>query len=133
MAGKLGIRKTDEVPPRYAVPDVIELVKGPGSLSRELSRLRAQYPEVFAKEVDRVRGRYGDRDPNLGDRDPKWISVRFRDSRGRVGANVTPVATLHGILDKARLRLLFGPARRLLPLYVIRKQGLSRGCAEGTG
>jgi len=94
-----GIRKTDEVPPRYAVPDVIELVKGPGSLSRELSRLRAQYPEVFAKEVDRVRGRYGDRDPNLGDRDPKWISVRFRDSRGRVGANVTPVATLHGILD----------------------------------
>ena len=50
-----GIRKTDEVPPRYAIPDVIELVKGPGSLSRELSRLGAQYPDVFEKERDRVR------------------------------------------------------------------------------
>ena len=52
-----GIRKTDEVPPRYAIPDVIEIVKGPGSLSRELSRLRAQYPKIFAKEIDRVRDR----------------------------------------------------------------------------
>ena len=28
-----------------------------------------------------------------------WFAEGPRDSRGRVGANVTPVATLHGILD----------------------------------
>ena len=94
-AVRKGIRKTDETPPRYAIPDVIEMAKGPGSLARELSRLRAQYPELLQKELDRLRELYEDRDPN-------WIpvlTVRFRDNIGRVGANATPVATIHCIID----------------------------------
>ena len=59
-----GIRKTDEVPPRYAIPDVIEMVKGPGNLSLQLNRLRERYPEVFEKELERVRGCYEVRDTN---------------------------------------------------------------------
>ena len=91
-----GIRKTDEVPPRYAIPDVIEMVKGPPNPARELTRLRERYPEVFAKERDRLRERQGDSIPN-------WYSVRFRDSHGRTGANTTPVATIHGKLEEFSL------------------------------
>ena len=60
---KKGIRKTEETPPRYAIPDVIRLVKGAGHESRELSRLRTYYPEVFAKELVRVRGGSGAKNP----------------------------------------------------------------------
>ena len=87
-----GIGKTDEVPPRHAIPDVIEIVKGPGYASQELSRLRDRYPEVFAKEFDRVRERCRDKDTNC-------VFVRFRNSLGRAAARPTPVATLQGILD----------------------------------
>ena len=87
-----GIRKTDELPPRYAIPDVIEIVKGPGYASQELSRLRDRYPEVFAKELDRVRERSRDKDTNC-------VFVRFRDSLGRASAKPTPVATIQEILD----------------------------------
>ena len=75
-AVRKGPRKTDETPPRYAIPDVIEMVKGPGSLSRELNRLRERYPEVFEKELDRLRKRNEDKDPN-------WIfvlTVHFREN-----------------------------------------------------
>ncbi len=90
-----GIRKTDEVPPRYAIPDVIEIVKSPRYLSQELSRLRERYPEVFAKELDRVRERYGGGDTNC----VPTFTVRFRDCAGRLNRNETPVATIDGILD----------------------------------
>ena len=90
-----GIRKTDEVPPRYAIPDVIEIVKGPRYLSQELSRLRERYPEVFAKELDRVRERHGGGDANC----VPTFTVRFRDCAGRLNRNETPVATVDGILD----------------------------------
>ena len=63
--------------------------KGTKNASVELGRLRAQYPEVFAKELERVRDLYGDSLTNC-------YSVRFRDSHGRIGANTTPVATLQG-------------------------------------
>ena len=106
-AVRKGIRKTDETPPRYAIPDVIEIVKGPGSLARELSRLRAQYPELFEKELDRVRRHYDVRDTNCipnpnGAKDPNWIfacAVRFRDRGGNLNGKATPVATIHGIID----------------------------------
>ena len=58
--------------------DVTELVKGPGSLSRELARIHDRYPEIFTKERNRVRELYGDGNPN-------WIptfAVRFRDRAG---------------------------------------------------
>ena len=64
-------------------------------MSQELNRLRERYPEVFEKELDRLRKRNDDKDPN-------WIfvlTVRFRDNIGRVGAKATPVATIHGIID----------------------------------
>ena len=61
VAVRKGIRKTGEVPPRYAITDVTELVKGPGNAPEELGRLRSRYPEVFAKEVGRVRERHGDK------------------------------------------------------------------------
>ena len=92
---KKGIRKTEETPPRYAIPDVIRLVKGAGHESRELSRLRAHYPEVFAKELLRVRERHGVGNPN-------WVpnlAVRFRDRAGGLNRNETPVATIHGLVD----------------------------------
>ena len=60
-AVRKGIRKTGEAPPRYAITDVIELFKGPGNAPDELGRLRSRYPEVFAKEVGRVRERHGDK------------------------------------------------------------------------
>ena len=50
MDAKKGIRKTAEVPPRFAIPDLIAIVKGPGSLSRELGSIQQRYPEVFTKE-----------------------------------------------------------------------------------
>ena len=78
------------VPPRYAIPDVIEIVKGPGSLSRELNRLRERYPEVFEKELDRIRKRNEDRDPN-------WIlvfTVRFRKRNEDMDTNCIPVLTV---------------------------------------
>ena len=50
--------------PRYAIPDTIEMVKGLGSLSRELNRLRERYPEVFEKELDRLRKLYEVQDTN---------------------------------------------------------------------
>ena len=87
-AVRKGIRKTDETPPRYAIPDVIEMVKGPVNLSQELNRLRERYPEVFEKELDRLRKRNEDRVPS-------WyhvLTVRFRGNPRRVGANATPVA-----------------------------------------
>ena len=74
-AVRKGIRKTDETPPRYAIPDVIEMVKGPATVSQELNRLRERYPEVFEKEIDRVRKLYEVRVPN-------WypnLTVGFRD------------------------------------------------------
>ncbi len=89
-----GIRKTDELPPRYAIPDVIEIVKGPRYLSQELSRLRERYPEVFAKELDRVRERHGGGNTNC----VPTFTVRFRDCAGRFSRNETPVATIDGIL-----------------------------------
>ena len=92
---KKGIRKTEETPPRYAIPEVIRLVKGAGHESRELSRLRAHYPEVFAKELLRVRERHGVGNPN-------WVpnlAVRFRDRAGGLNRNETPVATIHGLVD----------------------------------
>ena len=55
-----GVRKTGEVPLRYAITDVIELSKGPGDSPDELGRLRSRYPAVFAKEVGRVGERHGD-------------------------------------------------------------------------
>ena len=94
-AVRKGIRKTDEVPPRYAIPDVIEMVKGPGNLSQELNRLRERYPEVFEKELDRLRKLHEVRVPN-------WypnLTVRFRDRAGGFKNNNTPVATIYGIID----------------------------------
>ena len=84
------VRKTDETPPRYAIPDVIEMVKGPVNLSQELNRLRERYPEVFEKELDRLRELYEGGVPN-------WyptLTVRFRDNTGRLSKNATPVATI---------------------------------------
>ena len=63
-AVRKGIRKTDETPPRYAIPDTIEMVKGPVNLSQELNRLRERYPDVFEKELDRLRKLYEVRVPN---------------------------------------------------------------------
>ena len=80
-----GIRKTDEVPPRYAIPDVIEIVKGPRYLSQELSRLRERYPEVFAKELDRVRERYGGGDANC----VPTFTVRIADGTQQLKADRT--------------------------------------------
>jgi len=93
-AVRKGIRHSDEVPPRYAIPDVVEMIKGPGSLSLQLSRLQERYPEVFEKERCRVRERYGD-----GDTFCISTTVRFRDCAGRLNRNGTPVATIHGIID----------------------------------
>ena len=94
-AVRKGIRKTDEVPARYAIPDAVEMIKGPGSSSREFSRLRAQYPEVFAKERGRVQKCDGAKDPNF----IFWPTVRFRDCVGNLNKKPTPVAALQGILD----------------------------------
>ena len=105
-----GIRKTGEVPPRYAITDVIELVKGPGNAPEELGRLRSRYPEVFAKEVGRVRERHGDKIT-------KCDFVRFRDSLGRASAKPTAVATLPGVLDI--LRLLPGKVSAALRSQVV--------------
>ena len=55
VAVKRGIRKTDEVPARYAIPDAVNMMKGCGNPSQELIRLQERYPEVFAKERERVR------------------------------------------------------------------------------
>ena len=95
VAAKKGVRKTAEVPPRFAIPDLIAIVKGPGSLSRELGRIQQRYPEVFTKERDRLRQSHGIGDPN-------WIpkcTVRFRNRAGGVNRNETPVATIYCLLD----------------------------------
>ena len=73
------IRKTEEVPPRYAITDAIMVVKG---CSAKDARV----------ELTRLRERYGDRATNCS-------SVRFRDSRSRIGANATPVAKTDALLE----------------------------------
>ncbi len=110
VAVRKGIRKTGEVPPRYAITDVIELVKGPGNAPEELGRLRSRYPEVFAKEVGRVRERHGDKITFCD-------FVRFRDSLGRASAKPTAVATLPGVLDM--LLLLPGKVSAALRSQVV--------------
>ena len=92
-AVRKGVRKTGEVPPRYAIPDAIKITKGgPGNASRELGLLRANHSEVFEQELARVAARYGDK-KSIG------LFVCFPDSLGRASAKSTPVATLEGILD----------------------------------
>ena len=81
----------------HGIIDILVLLPGKSAaeLRSQLNRLRERYPEVFEKELDRIRKRNEDKDPN-------WIpvlTVRFRDNIGRVGANATPVATIHGIID----------------------------------
>ena len=65
------------------------------NLSQELNRLRERYPEVFEKELDRVRGCYEIRDTNCIPN----LTVRFRDRAGGFKSNNMPVAAIHGIID----------------------------------
>ena len=56
-----------------------------------------QRPNAAARvERERIRERYGDRVTNC-------YPVRFRDSRGRLGANKTPVMPIEGLLEYVML------------------------------
>ena len=79
-AGDLpSIRKTEDTPANYSIYDVIALIKG----------CSVQHA---SQEFDRLRERYGDGSPICG-------PVSFRDSRGRVNPNKTPVTTIEGIVE----------------------------------
>ena len=49
------------MPPLYAIPDAIDITKGPGNASRELSFFQANHSEVFEQELARVAPHYGDK------------------------------------------------------------------------
>ena len=73
------IRKTDDVPTKYSVIDVIMLVKGSSA-------------ENAAREFRLLCERYGDGCQ-------KVTAIRFRDSIGRLSRNASPAATLENVVE----------------------------------
>ena len=73
------IRKTDEMPPRVSVIDVISAITGKDARhsAEQLRRLLDQYPDV----------------------DSNCVHVKFLDARGRRGQKETPAACAKGIVE----------------------------------